>query len=98
MSRLDDGEVYAVTLLVTTTIAFEQESSTDETDDDSSFKMTDWQITFDGDGGGGGSSGQTEVGETIQTTRHVRIVPGIDGSGFTVVSKPSFFFIFFLFL
>lgn len=85
MSRgRDDGEVYAVTLLVTTTIAFEQESSTDETDN-STFKMTDWQITFDGEGGGGAS--QSEVGETIQTTRHVRIVPGLDGSGFTVVGK-----------
>lgn len=80
----DPGEIYAVTLLVTTAVPFEVEPEV--VDPEASMRNSDWTISF------GGSDGANMLGESddspvMTTTRHVRLVQGPDGLGFTVVGK-----------
>eukprot|EP00049_Salpingoeca_infusionum_P011517 m.200328 g.200328 ORF g.200328 m.200328 type:complete len:668 (+) comp14958_c0_seq6:177-2180(+) len=88
------GDEQAVALVVSSTFGTESETDVDSLSD----SVADWEISFCDDddavgrsrsrGGSGGDEAHMRSGTAkVETTRHVRLVPGADGLGITLIGK-----------
>eukprot|EP00039_Didymoeca_costata_P033453 m.42405 g.42405 ORF g.42405 m.42405 type:complete len:631 (+) comp9879_c0_seq1:277-2169(+) len=82
----DQGQEFAVTLLVTTQIEFKRNESSTDHDEPEDVRVSDWEITFDAE------CTSDEEGTIMETTRHVRLVKEEDGLGFTIIGKAPVIF------